>query len=80
MNVINEDRVCIVTNLNKKNQTKNKQVLFFGIYDGKNGPTKAEYYRDYFHSILYHDEYFEKDIEKAVKRSLMIIEKNFMEE
>lgn len=41
MNVINEDRVCIVTNLNKKSQTKNKQVLFFGIYDGKNGPAKA---------------------------------------
>ena len=59
-NIINEDRICIVTNLNK-NQSKNKQILFFGIYDGKNGSTKAEYYRDHFHSLIYHDEFFEKD-------------------
>ena len=75
----NEDRVCIVTNLNKT-QVRKKQILYFGIYDGKNGSAKAEYYRDHFHSIVYHDEYFEKDLEKTIKRSIALIEKNFAED
>lgn len=79
MNTSNEDRVCIVTNLNKTT-IRSKQICFFGVYDGKNGSNKAEYYRDHFHIILYHDEYFMKDIEKAMKRSMILIEKNFIED
>lgn len=50
-NATNEDRICIVTNLNKTN-VKTKQVSFFSIYDGSNGLLRADYYRDNFHLIL----------------------------
>lgn len=50
-NTTNEDRICIVTNLNKTN-IKTKQVSFFSIYDGSQNIYKADYYRDNFHLIL----------------------------
>ena len=52
VNTINEDRISIITNLNKVIKNT-KKVSFFGIYGGKNGPTKAEYMRDSFHQILF---------------------------
>lgn len=50
-NRTNEDRICIVTNLNKTN-VKTKQVSFFSIYDGSQNILKADYYRDNFHLVL----------------------------
>ena len=50
-NTTNQDRICIVTNLNKTN-IKTKQVSFFSIYDGSQNIHKADYYRDNFHLIL----------------------------
>lgn len=47
----NEDRICIVTNLTKTN-VRARQISFFGIYDGNNGLTKADYMRDHFHVCL----------------------------
>lgn len=47
----NEDRICIVTNLNKTS-CKNRQISFFGIFDGYHGTFKADYYRDNFHVIV----------------------------
>ena len=40
LNTVNEDRVCIITNLNKS-LCKDKESSFFGIFDGKNGALKA---------------------------------------
>jgi len=48
---VNEDRICIVTNLNKTS-FKNRQISFFGIFDGHQGTFKADYYRDHFHVII----------------------------
>ena len=53
-NLVNEDRICIVTNLNKSNH-KHKQISFFSIYDGSNGLLKTDYFRDHFHLILNSD-------------------------
>ena len=36
LNSVNEDRVCIVTNINKY-LCKNKESSFFGVFDAKNG-------------------------------------------
>jgi hypothetical protein len=47
----NEDRICIVTNLTKTN-VRQRQISFFGIYDGKDGVAKADYMRDNFHLCL----------------------------
>jgi len=47
----NEDRICIVTNLTKTS-VKQKQVSFFGVYDGNNGVARADYLRDNFHLTL----------------------------
>jgi hypothetical protein len=47
----NEDRICIVTNLTKTSH-KQKQVSFFGVYDGSDGVTRADYMRDNFHLTL----------------------------
>lgn len=54
LNGINEDRICVITNLNKSAQRDN-YISFFSIYDGNNGVTKAEYFRDHFHQILTRD-------------------------
>lgn len=47
----NQDRICIVTNLTKTN-VKQRQISFFGIYDGNDGVAKADYMRDNFHVCL----------------------------
>lgn len=63
-----------------KSMISKKQVSFFGIFNGKNGVVKAEYYRDNFHLLLYRDEYFFRDMERAIQRTLIIIERNFEED
>lgn len=47
----NEDRICIVTNLTKSS-SKQRQISFFGVYDGNGGVTKADFLRDNFHLML----------------------------
>jgi hypothetical protein len=47
--------------LNKSN-VKNKQLSFFGVYDGNDGVGRADYMRDNFHLLLITEEGFEKDI------------------
>ena len=47
----NEDRICIVTNLTKTN-IKQKQVSYFGVYDGSDGIARVDYLRDNFHLSL----------------------------
>ena len=54
---VNEDRICIVTNLTKTNN-KNKQISFFGIYGGSGGALKADFMRDNFHLFLLEDSVF----------------------
>lgn len=58
---------------------KDKQICFFGVYDGHNGVGKAEFYRDNFHAVLSRDEYFLKDMERAVKRSIISLDKSFID-
>ena len=65
----NEDRICIITNLTKTN-VKQKQVSFFGVYDGCHGVAKADYLRDNFHLCLVEDDSFPKDMEHAMRRTL----------
>lgn len=76
LNTFNEDRICVVTNLNKSLQ-KELQISFFSIYDGENGVTKAEFFRDNFHSTLIKDKDFFKDVELSIRRVLKTVEDNF---
>lgn len=69
LNTMNEDRVCIVTNLNKTSNKAN-QVSFFAIYDGHNGASFADYMRDCLHTLLIEDDMFWKDIETAIRNAL----------
>lgn len=47
----NEDRICIITNLTKTN-IRQKQISFFGVYDGNDGINKADYLRDNYHLMM----------------------------
>ena len=69
LNNLNEDRVCIVTNLNKTSNKAN-QVSYFAIYDGHNGACFADYMRDAFHTTLIEDDMFWKDIEIAIRNTV----------
>jgi serine/threonine protein phosphatase PrpC len=75
----NEDRICIVTNLTKTN-SKQRQISFFGVYDGNGGIYKADFLRDNFHLFLVEDISFTDDMESAMRRSLQRITKMFIEE
>ncbi len=68
----NEDRICVITNLNKS-ILKDTQISFFSIYDGKNGVAKAEYFRDHFHNVLIKDKDFHRDLETSIKRSILLM-------
>lgn len=73
LNTANEDRICVITNLNKTIQ-KEQQISFFSIYDGENGFSKAEYFRDNFHSVLLRDKQFLKDVEGSIKKAFLVVE------
>jgi hypothetical protein len=68
-----------VTNLTKNN-TKHKQVSFFGVYDGNNGTGRADYMRDNYHLMLIQDEAFPNNMEIALRRSLHRLNVGFSEE
>lgn len=72
MSTLNEDRICVITNLNKAAH-RDHQISFFSIYDGKNGAAKSEYFRDNFHSVMTQDRDFSRDIENAIKRTAQIV-------
>jgi hypothetical protein len=69
---VNEDRICIVTNLNKTS-CKTRQISFFGIFDGNQGTFKADYYRDNFHVIIQNEENIWEDPEQAIKNAIQKI-------
>lgn len=61
-----------------KNNTETLNDLsFFGIFIGKNGITKAEYYRDNFYKQLSTDPLLFKDPEKTLMKTYQIIEKEY---
>ena len=75
----NEDRICIVTNLTKTS-VRQRQVSFFGVYDGKDGVAKADYLRDNFHLCLTEDAGFPQEMETALKRTLKKLSAAFNED
>lgn len=66
-----------MTNLNRS-ASKDNQVSFFSVYDGKEGVVKAEYFRDNFHTLLSKDIDFFKDTEKAIRSTFRRIEQGFI--
>jgi hypothetical protein len=75
----NEDRICIVTNLTKTS-TKQKQISFFGVYDGNGGINKADYLRDNFHLLLVEELVVIVDMESAMRRTLQKLTAMFNED
>lgn len=75
----NEDRICIITNLTKTN-VRQKQISFFGVYDGCRGVTKADYLRDNFHICLVEEESFPRDMEYAMRHTLKKLSTAFSED
>lgn len=72
----NEDRICIVTNLTKST-SKQRQISFFGVYDGNGGVNKADFLRDNFHLMLLEDIGLAVDLESALRRTLQRVAQSF---
>ena len=70
----NEDRVSIIINMTKpENYTKKywPKISFFGIYDGHGGSKCADFLRDSLHKIIFSNEYFPENVEKAIKNGFL---------
>lgn len=72
---INEDRICIATCLKKNDPTC--EASLFGIFSGKNGINKAEYFRDNFHKLLTAQPLLLTDTEKALTKTYQTIERQY---
>ena len=75
MTSTNYCRVCIAPNLARRDSWE-KNISFFGLYEGSNSAERAEYMRENFHHILARDEFIYYNFEKALVRSLDKIEKD----
>ena len=77
----NEDRVSIIINMTKpENYTKKywPKISFFGIYDGHGGSKCADFLRDSLHKIIFSNEYFPENVEKAIKNGFLKAENEFL--
>ena len=77
----NEDRVSIIINMTKpENYTKKNwpKISFFGIYDGHGGSKCADFLRDTLHKIIFSNEYFPENPEKAIKNAFLKTENEFI--
>ena len=77
----NEDRVSIIINMAKpENYTKKNwpKISFFGIYDGHGGSKCADFLRDTLHKIIFSNEYFPENAEKAIKNAFLKTENEFI--
>ena len=77
----NEDRVSIIINMTKpENYTKKNwpKISFFGIYDGHGGSKCADFLRDTLHKIIFSNEYFPENAEKAIKNAFLKTENEFI--
>ena len=79
----NEDRVSIVININQPNNYKNEipwpKTCFFSVYDGHGGNKCAEFLRGNLIKLICDNEFFPKDIEKAIKYGFEQADKIFLE-
>ena len=77
----NEDRVSIIINMTKpENYTKKywPKISFFGIYDGHGGSKCADFLRDTLHKIIFSNENFPENVEKAIKNGFLKAENEFL--
>ena len=77
----NEDRVSIIINMTKpENYTKKywPKISYFGIYDGHGGSKCADFLRDSLHKIIFSNEYFPENPEKAIKNAFLKAENDFL--
>ena len=77
----NEDRVSIIINMTRpENYTKKywPKISFFGIYDGHGGSKCADFLRDSLHKIIFSNEYFPENVEKAIKNGFLKAEDEFL--
>ena len=79
----NEDRVSIVININQPNNYNNEipwpKASFFSVYDGHGGNKCAEFLRGNLLKLICDNEFFPKDIEKAIKYGFGQADKLFLE-
>ena len=79
----NEDRVSIVININQPKNYKNEipwpKACFFSVYDGHGGNKCAEFLRGNLLKLICDNEFFPKDIEKAIKYGFEQADKLFLE-
>ena len=77
----NEDRVSIIINMTRpENYTKKywPKISFFGIYDGHGGAKCADFLRDCLHKIIFSNEFFPENVEKAIKNGFLKAENDFL--
>ena len=79
----NEDRVSIVININQPvNYSKNipwPKASYFAVFDGHGGNRCADFLRDNLLKLICDNDYFPKDIEKAIKYGFEEVDKLFLE-
>ena len=79
----NEDRVSIVININKPvNYSKNipwPKASFFAVFDGHGGNGCADFLRDNLLKLICNNNFFPKDIEKAINYGFEEVDKLFLE-
>ena len=77
----NEDRVSIIINMTKPENYHKKywpKISFFGIYDGHGGSKCADFLRDSLHKIIFSNENFPENVEKAIKNGFLKAENDFL--
>ena len=77
----NEDRVSIIINMTKPENYSKKywpKISLFGIYDGHGGSKCADFLRDTLHKIIFSNENFPENAEKAIKNAFLKAENEFI--
>ena len=78
----NEDRVMIMTRIQKPSDRKDEKwppCSFFGLYDGHGGKTCSNFLRDNLHSYIIQDHNFPSNPERAILNGFEKAENQFLD-
>ena len=77
----NEDRVSIIYNITKPQNTNNwPHCSFFGLYDGHAGNSCADFLRDNLHKFIINDKHFPQNPKKSIFNGFLKAESVFLKE
>lgn len=80
----NEDRVSVILNVMKEDASVDKELndgphcSYFSVFDGHGGNKCANFLRENLHKYILGDEYFPKDVERALQHGILKSEREFL--